>query len=343
MSILEKSGRPGNRVIAIGAALVAGLFLAACGSSGSNGSSSAAGGGGTTSIDFGVTGISASTVPLFAGTQEGFFAKHGIKLNIINAGQSQAVCEQLIANALQMGQCSMTDTIQAIIKGGPLVMIDNEDTTALPYDLVVGKGIKSWADLKGKTIMLGGPRDNTVYFFSLLAKAAGYSLSDFHYVYAGASSARFAALVSGSIQGTLLTLPYNNQAETSGYAKLAATGTVLNSGNYAGGGTSVTTSYAKANPGVIKDYVAAWRESMAWVYDPANKQAVIDLMVKDGKATPSSAQVTYDALVTGKYWEQDPAINPAAVKGAEQSLYQVGFLTGTPPAAAKFYDAAFTS
>jgi NitT/TauT family transport system substrate-binding protein len=320
------------------------LLLAACGSSGSDGTSpSAAGGGKSATIEFGVTGISASTVPLFAGEQEGFFAKHGINLDIINAGQSQAVCEQLIANALQMGQCSMTDTIQAIIKGGPLVMIDNEDTTALPYDLVVGKGVKSWADLKGKTIMLGGPRDNTVYFFSLLAKAAGYSLDDFHYVYAGASSARFAALISGSIQGTLLTLPYDTQAETSGYSKLAATGSVLNAGNYAGGGTSVSASYAKSNPSVIKDYVAAWRESMAWVYDPANKQAVIELMVKDGKATQDSAQVTYDALVSGKYWEQNPIISPAAVKGAEQSLYQVGFLTGAPPNSAEFYDNSFTS
>jgi NitT/TauT family transport system substrate-binding protein len=342
--MLKKSGRRRNLAIAVGVALVTWVSLAACSSSSpGNSSSSPAGGDTTASIDFGVTGISASTVPLFAGEQEGFFAKHGIKLNIINAGQSQAVCEQLIANALQMGQCSMTDTIQAIIKGGPLVMIDNEDTTALPYDLVVGKGVKSWADLKGKTIMLGGPRDNTVYFFSLLAQAAGYSLSDFHYVYAGASSSRFAALISGSIQGTLLTLPYNSQAESNGYSKLAATGTVLNAGNYAGGGTSVATSYAKAHPGVIKGYVAAWRESMAWVYNPANKQAVINLMIKDGKATPSSAQVTYDALVTGKYWEENPTIDGSAVKGAEQSLYQVGFLTGTPPVSTKFYDTAFTS
>jgi NitT/TauT family transport system substrate-binding protein len=319
-------------------------ILAACGSSGSSGSSPAtADGGNTTTINFGVTGISASTVPLFAGEQEGFFAKNGLKLNIINAGQSQAVCEQLIAHALQMGQCSMTDTIQAIIKGGSLVMIDNEDSTALPYDLVVGKNIKSWADLKGKTIMLGGPRDNTVYFFSLLAKAAGYSPTDFHYVYAGASSARFAALMSGSIQGTLLTLPYDNQAEASGFPKLASTGSVLNPGNYAGGGTSVTTSYAKSNPEIIKEYVTAWRQSMAWVYNPANKEAVINLMVKQGGATASSAKVTYGTLVTGKYWEQNPAINPAAIKGAEESLYQVGFLTGTPPGSAEFYDVSFTS
>jgi hypothetical protein len=81
---------------------------------------------------------------------------------------------------------------------------------------------------------------------------------------------------------------------------------------------------------------------MAWVYNPANKQAVINLMVKDGKATQSSALVTYNALVVGKYWEQNPTINPTAVKGAEQSLYQMGFLTGTPPASTQFYDTAFT-
>ena len=328
-------------------ALAGGTLLAACGgsanvSSASPSSSSQAGSTttaapSTTTVSYGMVGLFGSALPQIVGIHEGFFAKSHLKVNLVVVGQSQPICQQLIGGALDFGNCSETDTIQAIEKGGPLTEIDNEYSTSLPYDLVVGKGITSWAQLKGKTVMLGGPRDNTVYYFSLMAKAAGLSLSDFNYTYAGASSARFAALESGAVAGTLLTIPFNLTAESKGLLKLSTSTGLLTPQNYAGGGTVVNTSYASSHPQVIKDYLTAYKESMQWLYDPANEAQALQLMEKYTHASAASAQDTYKYLVQAKYWEPTGTIVPSAIQGAEQSLYSLGFLKGTPPPAAKFY------
>ena len=36
--------------------------------------------------------------------------------------------------------------------------------TALNYAVMAKPNIKNWADMKGKTIIVGGPKDNTVYY-----------------------------------------------------------------------------------------------------------------------------------------------------------------------------------
>lgn len=294
-----------------------------------------------TTVNYGVVGLSASSIPLFVAKEQGFFHKNGLNVNLIAVGQSQPICQQLIANALQLGDCSLSDTIQARMSGGSVEIIDNEYSTALPYDLVVGKSITSWAQLKGQTIMLGGPRDNTVYYFSLMAKKAGYKLSDFQYTYAGSSANRFAALQSGSVAGTLLTLPFAPAAEGLGYNKIATLAKLLTPSNYAGGGTDANTGYVKSHPKVIYGYVKSYQEAIAWIDNPKNKSKVLKLMETDGSSSSSVAEVTYADLVKTHFFSPTGQIYRSALKGTEMSLYSVGFLTGTPPQLNYFYSGKF--
>jgi len=294
-----------------------------------------------TTINYGVVGLSATTIPLFVAKDEGYFRKNGLNVNFIAVGQSQPICQQLIAGALQLGSCSLSDTIQARTSGGSIELIDNEQSTALPYDLVVSKSITSWAQLVGKTVMLGGPRDNTVYYFSLMAKKAGYKLSDFSFTYSGASGNRFAALQSGSVAGTLLTLPYAPAAEAIGYNKLSTLGKLLTAKTYAGGGTDASVGYAKAHPRVISEYVKSYQEAMAWIYNKKNKAKVLKIMETDGNTPSSVAQITYDDLISTHYFSSTGQIFRSALKGTEMSLYSLGFLTGTPPLLSDFYTGKF--
>ena len=294
-----------------------------------------------TTINYGVVGLSASSIPLFVATREGFFHKNGLNVNLVAVGQSQPICQQLIANALQLGDCSLSDTIQARTSGGSIQIIDNEYSTALPYDLVVGKSIKTWAQLKGQTIILGGPRDNTVYYFSLMAKKAGYKLSDFSYTYAGSSANRFAALQSGSVAGTLITLPFAPVAESEGFNKLTSLKGILTPSNYAGGGTDANVGYAKAHPKVIYGYVKAYQEAVAWMDNPKNKSKVIALMESDGSSSSSVAQITYDMLIKTHFFSPTGLIYRSALKGTEMSLYALGFLKGQPPSLTYFYNGKF--
>lgn len=294
-----------------------------------------------TTVNYGVVGISVTDLPLFVATDQGYFRKNGLVVNLIAVGQSQPICQQLIAGALQLGSCSLSDTIQARTSGGAIELIDNELSTALPYDLVVSKSITSWAQLVGKTVMLGGPRDNTVYYFSLMAKKAGYKLSDFSYTYSGASGNRFAALQSGSVAGTLLTLPYAPAAEAIGYNHLSSLSKLLNAKTYAGGGTDVNIAYAKSHPKVLRGYMKSYQEAMTWIYNPKNKAKVLKVIEVDGGTPASVAQITYDELVATHYFSRTGQIFRSALKGTEMSLYSLGFLTGKPPTLSNFYTGKF--
>src|SRR6185436_3745972 len=120
----------------------------------------------------------------------------------VMAGASASVCQQLLAKAVQIGGCSLNDMMQAVEAGGaPLIMIFNETITALQYSLMTKSSIKTWADMKGKSIIVGGPKDNTVFYIRSMARANGLQDNDYDFQFAGTSGQRLAALKSGAVDG----------------------------------------------------------------------------------------------------------------------------------------------
>src|SRR3954451_10108260 len=86
--------------------------------------------------------------------------------------------------------------------------------------MIAKPSIKSLSELKGKTIMIDGPKGITkIYVERMLAKH-GVKASDVDALYAGATAARFSALQSGAIDATVLIPPFNFYAETAGFTKL---------------------------------------------------------------------------------------------------------------------------
>ena len=70
--------------------------------------------------------------------------------------------------------------------------------------------------------MVGGPKDNTVFFFRAMARPNGLQDATTISSSPGASSARYAALKSGAVDASILTDPFDNQAELEGYKKVDA-------------------------------------------------------------------------------------------------------------------------
>ena len=73
-----------------------------------------------------------------------------------------------------------------------------------------------WAVLSGQP---KAAHDNTVYFTRVMARPNGLPDGDYDFQYAGASSARYAALKSGAVDSALLTPPFDSLAEREGVAE----------------------------------------------------------------------------------------------------------------------------
>src|SRR5258708_34177294 len=83
--------------------------------------------------------------------------------------------------------------------------------------------MRSWSDLQGKNISIGGPKDIPRISLERMAGPNGVKPGDYDTVFAGATTARFSALQSGAVDAALLLPPFNFYAESAGFTNLGNT------------------------------------------------------------------------------------------------------------------------
>jgi NitT/TauT family transport system substrate-binding protein len=294
-----------------------------------------------TPIKYASTGLSWSNTPQIVGMEKKFFEPENLSLELVVAGQSAAVCQQVLAKAVELGQCSLNDHIQIVEQSGaPLVLVLNDLVTALNYGMMAKPEIKSWADLKGKTIMVGGPKDNTVYYTRVMARPNGLKDEDYQFQFAGASSARFAALKSGAVDAAMLTDPFDGQAEADGYTRLGdLLPKYLTADNYSGGGAVALRDWAQAHPNEIAAYSRALAKAIGWIYDPASKDELFTIMQPKLNVGREAFDRTYQrTIVETKMWSTDGIAKVSAVQGVVNSLVELGTLNPPAPDASKYVD-----
>ena len=131
--------------------------------------------------------------------------------------------QQLAAGSINFAiNTGLVDPIRAIEKGAAAAIVRIE-VQGPPYILLGRPSIKSMKELKGKTVSLGGAKDITRIFVERMLEADGVKPGEFDMVFAGATSARFAALQSGAVDAAILAPPFSFRAESAGFSNLGLT------------------------------------------------------------------------------------------------------------------------
>src|SRR5258708_3623766 len=145
-----------------------------------------------------VGSASANLWPVTVGVNKGFFAAEDIKIDLIFVQNNAGVIQQLTVDAVNVSVGSgLVDPIRAVDKGAPLAIVRIEMQRP-PYTLLAKPAIKSLKELKGKVVSVGGAKDITRIFFERMLAGSGVDAKDLDQIYAGATSARLAALQSGA-------------------------------------------------------------------------------------------------------------------------------------------------
>jgi ABC-type nitrate/sulfonate/bicarbonate transport system substrate-binding protein len=156
---------------------------------------------------------SANLWPLFIGIDKGFFTAENVKVDLIYIPASANAIQQLAAGSLDMSfSTGLVDPIRAAEQGARLG-IARFEIQAPPYALIAKSSIKSLKDLKGKVISVGGPKDITRIYVDRMLTPHGLKTGDYDYVYAGATTARAQALLSGAVDAAILLPPSNFQLQ----------------------------------------------------------------------------------------------------------------------------------
>lgn len=180
-------------------------------------------------------------VAWYVAEQKGLFKKHGADVKLIWFPTYTDSISALSAGQLDANSQTWSDTMAPLAKGLPLKAILVNDNSAGNDALMVGPRIKSFKDLKGKSVAL---EEFSISHFVLVTALAknGMTQKDVKVVNMSAGDAA-AAFLAGRVDAAVVWNPWVNQIQTSGK------------------GTALFTS--KDMPGLVPDLLVAQEKAIA--------------------------------------------------------------------------------
>lgn len=279
-----------------------------------------------------------SALQFYIAQRKGIFQREGINLEIlpIEGGAANMVV------ALTQGTVDITRTatpylIQDVLKGSDNVAILGETATPI-YSLIVKPQIKSFADLKGKTIGLSLAVDTISISTRKLMAMNGIKEGDFKVKELVGTPARADCLRKGECDAVPLGQPEDFVLMKQGYQRLGVSTDAMT--NFQFIVSAVRRAWGEKNKDALVRYVRALASAYRFMRDPANRDEVVHIVVE---TTGTSEDIARQTLAL--YFEPDRGVVPKQgeidVKGFGEVIRvmgEVGELKPPLPPAERFID-----
>jgi ABC-type nitrate/sulfonate/bicarbonate transport system substrate-binding protein len=222
--------------------------------------------------------------PIYVGQDKGLFERHGIAVEVQGTPDSVT---QMTDFSLGHFDIAMTavDNIVAYVEGQGQAPIGPQpeffafmgvDTGFL--SLVASPEIRGIQDLRGKTVSVDALTTGYAFVLYDILRRNGLEpdKGDYQLVGAGGMAQRWNGLREGRHQATLLSAPYNLIARNAGFSQLVRGTDVI--GPYQGNVAAARRPWAANNRDKIVGYIRAYRDSVAWLYEPSNRDEAIEIL-----------------------------------------------------------------
>jgi NitT/TauT family transport system substrate-binding protein len=257
------------------------------------------------------TGPGVSTLPLEIASRKGFFRDEGLEVLTITMRTNIAVNALLTRNVDYA--TPSTSVVKAATAGLPVKLLGRPD-----YFLTVRKDIKSVKDLKGKRIAIGSFGAAADLALRAVARQDGLDPDrDLMRLQMGGAASRYASLIAGSVDATILTLPYNLQAEKAGYKDLLWFGEHM---ELPLSGLAVRDETIQKNSKQVSGVIRAVLRAMTFA--AANREETTQIIINWLKVDQEVAARSYEL---GKpSWSAGGVVSDGAVKVlVDQSLLEL--------------------
>jgi NitT/TauT family transport system substrate-binding protein len=249
---------------------------------------------------------------LWIGVEQGFFRKHGINVEVINIRNGPQTIAALSSGDIQIAYTIPGAVLSAAAGGMDLAFFAGVVNRA-DGDFLTAPGLRRAEDLKGKKVgvqSIGGG----VWSMTMLAlEHLGLEpmRDKILLMILGDQSVLTQALATGGIDAAYPSNTYSGALKEKGFNVLVDMGKAPIV--YQGLALAAPRSYLRQKPQVIDALLRGVVEAVAFIQRPAQKQAVIKLLVKNLRLkNPQDAESGYEAL----QWLYNLDIRPN-LKGVE--------------------------
>ncbi len=214
----------------------------------------------------------ARALPFFVARDRGFFARHGLNVDLQFTKGSKAQRDALANGGADIVQAAVDNAVAMIdVAKVDIVIVGGGNSGT--NEFYVQKAIKDFGDIRGHAIVVDAT--NTAYALQAktillqhgLKAGADYTLNP-----VGNGTRRLKALFADTNNaGAILNLPFSLLAAAHGLHSLGRTTDML--GPYQAGGAFVRRAWAREHAQTLEQYLAAYIEALRWSLDPANRAA----------------------------------------------------------------------
>lgn len=280
-------------------------------------------------------------LPLLAAEAEGFFARRGLSVKVEATPNSQALRDGLAQGRYQVAHTAVDNAVAMVelAKADVAVVMGGDNGF---NSLFFQPDIASYADLRGKTVLVDAP--NTAFALVLYQMLRQHGLERGDYVVSpiGGTHLRLAAMEKDrSAAAAILNLPFSVLAERAGLRNMGEAVKAI--GPYQSTAGFVMRAWGEANADSLVRYIQAYVEGLRWAVDPANKAAAIALLVGRLHLAPDIATQAYEiAAAPGTGFAKDAAIDPAGFRNVLRLRAEIeGQWGGAPPAPERYLDLSY--
>ncbi len=219
----------------------------------------------------------ARALPFYVAADQGFFARHGLAVDLQFTKGSAAQRAALASGGADIVHSAVDNALAMIAAGDDVVIVGGGDSGT--NEFYVQDDIKSFADIRGHAIVVDAV--NTAYALQakkILLQHGLQAGKDYTLNPVGNGGFRLRALFADKNNaGAILNLPFSLEAAAKGLRSLGRTTDLL--GPYQAGGDFVRRGFARDHADTLVQYLAAYIEALRWSLDPKNRAAAVAILV----------------------------------------------------------------
>ncbi len=258
-------------------------------------------------------------LPPFVALELGYFKDENLTAELVRFEGGVGALRAMVAGGVDIAGTSTEPVITAIAQGVDVKVVQTYSPNISQVFAVRGDVIKAPADLKGKKIGIQEPGGFADALSRAYLKKVGIDPKDVQFV-TTTTAARVSAMTTGQVDTAILhvdqVLTVKKTAPT--ITSLANMWEVLGDYQYAVYAVPTAKATAPTTECILRALMRADRA----MYDPAQRQKILDMAVRETKADAAVVKEAYETLEKAKAWPQNEGVVKKNIEGTVASLVE---------------------